>query len=218
MTTTTSAARGSAPVPPLAAGAPTGTSGDAPPRLRKATRVVGHRLVFRDATPADAAFILRLRTDPAKNAHLSATAPSLEAQSAWLARYAQDDTQAYFVIENRDGRPVGTVRLYDARGASFCWGSWIKDDGAPLGFAMESALMVYTYALHLGFTAAHFDVRVDNEHVWAFHEKLGARRVATHGPDHFYEMDGETIRRLLATHARHLPAGIEVEPAPAAHH
>ena len=44
-------------------------------------------------------------------------------QAAWMQRYTDDRSQAYFVIETLDGRPLGTVRLYDAREGSFCWGS-----------------------------------------------------------------------------------------------
>lgn len=51
---------------------------------------------------------------------------------------------------------------------------------------MESALTVYAYAVdHLGFTAAHFDVRRGNERVWKFHERFGAVRVDENEEDYF---------------------------------
>lgn len=181
------------------------------PKLRKARRITGNKLVFRDATEADAAFILKLRTDAQKSRYLSTTPPSLEKQAAWLRSYTQDDSQAYFIIEDRSGKPVGTVRLYDVRGRSFCWGSWIKDDGAPQGFGMESALMLYRYALDLGFDGAHFDVRIGNESVWGFHERMGAVRVKTVEPDHFYEIDRSHLEAAFVQYARYLPDGISVE-------
>lgn len=59
---------------------------------------------------------------------------------------------------------------------------------------MESALMVYAYAVdHLGFKAAHFDVRKGNERVWRFHERLGARRTAETAQDYFYQLDSQAI-------------------------
>jgi RimJ/RimL family protein N-acetyltransferase len=180
------------------------------PRLHKAARVTGHKLQFRNAGSGDAAFILRLRTDADKARHLSAVSGSLAAQEAWLDRYAADRDQAYFIIEDRAARPVGTVRLYDPQGESFCWGSWIKDDAAPSSFAVESALMVYRYGQHRGFTASHFDVRIDNDKVWAFHERLGARRVKTTELDHHYVMDAAAIQGALANLARWLPNGISV--------
>ncbi|HQC81524.1 MAG TPA: DNA gyrase modulator, partial [Accumulibacter sp.] len=51
---------------------------------------------------------------------------------AVLQRYAQDDTQAYFIVCHADGgEPVGTVRLYGARGEAFSWGSWLLKAGLP---------------------------------------------------------------------------------------
>ena len=52
-------------------------------------------------------------------------------QEAWLERYAHRDNEAYFIIENSRRESLGTVRLYNSVGKSFCWGSWIIKDGAP---------------------------------------------------------------------------------------
>lgn len=180
--------------------------------LRKARRVDGHQLAFRDATPEDAEFILRLRLDDLKSRHLSVVSDSLEAQQAWLRRYQADCSQAYFIVVSRDdARPVGTVRLYDSKGLSFCWGSWIRTDDAPVGFALESALMVYAFGRALGFEASHFDVRIANERVWSLHERLGARRTGSTDQDYFYVMDLAAIERFLQAHARRLPQGIQID-------
>lgn len=180
------------------------------PRYVKPLAVRGHKLVFRDARPDDAAFILGLRTDEKKGRHLSATSPDVAQQRAWLERYAGDDAQIYFIIENLDGEPIGTVRLYDQQGDSFCWGSWIKSDGAPSGFAVESALMIYHYALHLGFTAAHFEVRRENTGVIQFHQRFGARQVRENEHEQFFELDQAAIRAALEKFSRFLPDGIQV--------
>lgn len=175
-----------------------------PPRLRKAARVEGKTLTFRNATDRDAAFILTLRTDADKSRYLSAVSGALAEQQAWLERYAQADDQAYFVIEQQ-GNPLGTVRLYDAQADSFCWGSWVLKDGSPGHAAMESALMVYAYAVdHLGFKAAHFDVRKGNERVWRFHERFGAQRVAETSLDYLYNISGPSIASARQRYRRFL--------------
>jgi RimJ/RimL family protein N-acetyltransferase len=174
-------------------------------RYIKPQAVHGHKLVFRDARPDDALFILGLRLDQKKGRYLSSTSPDVAQQRAWLERYAADDTQIYFIIENL---AVGTVRLYDQRGDSFCWGSWIKSDQAPASFAIESALMIYHYALHLGFGSAHFEVRRENTGVIAFHERFGARVVDENDVELFFELDGAAIRTALDKFARFLPEGI----------
>jgi RimJ/RimL family protein N-acetyltransferase len=179
--------------------------------FRKPRAVRGRQLLFRDANVDDAAFILALRTDQKKGEFLSATAPDLERQRDWLARYAGDDGQVYFIICKLDGTPVGTVRLYDQRGDSFCWGSWIKSDGAPSGFGVESALMIYDFALQLGFKRAHFDVRKQNISVCQFHERFGAVKVDENEEDYFYEMRPEAIAGALQQYRKYLPDGAAVE-------
>jgi RimJ/RimL family protein N-acetyltransferase len=185
-------------------------SGKAPHYI-KPRLVRGRQLLFRDATAADAGFILDLRTDRRKAAYLSPIPDDLERQRAWLERYGGDDSQVYFIITNLAGAPAGTVRLYDRRGDSFCWGSWIKGDQAPSGFGVESALMVYAYALELGFRNAHFDVRKQNLSVCQFHERFGAVVAGQDEDSYFYEMSHAAIVAALEKYSRYLPDGVAVQ-------
>lgn len=192
------------------------TAAMAAPRFVKPAAVRGYQLVFRDATVDDAEFILGLRTDAAKSRFLSSTSPDLSRQRAWLESYGRDDTQLYFIIENLAGQSVGTVRLYDQRGRSFCWGSWIKSDGAPASFGIESALIVYQYALQLGFDAAHFDVRKGNTSVIQFHERFGALRSGESELDQYFTIDRAAIEATLKKYNKFLPEGIATRAADAA--
>jgi RimJ/RimL family protein N-acetyltransferase len=178
----------------------------------KPRQVIGKSVVLRDAAVEDAEFILSLRTDPVKGRFLSATANDVDLQKAWLAKYAGDDSQVYFIIEDKQGERYGTVRLYDQQGDSFCWGSWILREGRPSGFAYESALMVYSFALSLGFTRCHFDVRKGNESVWQFHERFGAVRVGETELDYLYNISHEAILAALEKHRKQLPDGVQVIP------
>lgn len=183
-----------------------------PVKLRKANRLIGRTLAFRNAQPEDAALILALRTDLRIARYLSATSAEVEKQFAWLKHYAASEGQAYFIIEANDGEQLGTVRLYDENGDSFCWGSWILKEGAPQIAAIESALMVYSYAIdYLGFKSAHFDVRKGNEHVWRFHERFGAVRVAETEHDFIYQISGESIAASCQRYKKYLPETVKVE-------
>ncbi|MDP3083024.1 MAG: GNAT family N-acetyltransferase [Rubrivivax sp.] len=183
------------------------------PALRKARRLRGHALALRNAVAGDAAFIHAQRTDARNAEHLSPTSARLADQVAWMQRYAQDDSQAYFVIESLDGLPLGTVRLYDAQEGSFCWGSWILSASAAPTAAMESALIVYRYALdELGFNASHFQVNLGNTSVCRFHEQFfGARRVAQDDTEIHFVATEAALRAALKRWSRFLPAGIVVE-------
>ncbi len=182
------------------------------PRIRKAARVIGKTLTLRNAGADDAEFILALRCDAHKAAHLSPTSPSLSDQRAWLERYGSSHDQAYFIIDGPNHEPLGTVRLYDARGDSFCWGSWILRDAAPASAAIESALIVYAYAVGtLGFGAAHFQVQRGNVRVRAFHERFGAVVTASTDDEFEYALNGDAIRASMQRYSRYLPAGATTE-------
>lgn len=183
----------------------------APIQLRKAARVMGKTLTFRNATVADAAFILSLRTDSEKSRYLRTVSVELSEQQAWLKRYAVADDQAYFIIEYQS-ETIGTVRLYDPQGESFCWGSWILKSTRPSHAAIESALMVYAYAFdHLDFRASHFDVRKGNERVWQFHERFGAQRAAETDLDYFYRLDSAAIAASRERYQRFLDGSVKVD-------
>lgn len=181
------------------------------PRLRKAAPVVGRTIHFRDARVADAGFILSGRTDIEKSRYLSSVSGDLADQQTWLQRYGEAIDQVYFIIEYQED-PIGTVRLYDPRGESFCWGSWILKTGPPRHAAMESALMVYAYAVdHLGFRAAHFDMRRANERVWKLHERFGAHRTVETKFDYFYNLDSQAIAASRQRYLRFLEDSVCVE-------
>jgi RimJ/RimL family protein N-acetyltransferase len=182
------------------------------PGLRKADFFAGRTLAFRDARVSDAAFILGLRSDEHKSRHLSPVSPRLADQVAWLERYRASTDQAYFIIESSRAEPLGTVRLYDAQGDSFCWGSWILAGNAPTTAAIESALMVYAYALDtLGFRHAHFQVRRNNQRVWAFHERFGATRASEDATEFHYTLEHAAIRAAMQRYQRFVPIRPTVE-------
>jgi RimJ/RimL family protein N-acetyltransferase len=183
-----------------------------PIKLSKVNRLFGRSLVFLNAQPEDAEFIVALRTDMRIGKYLSATSSEVEKQIEWLKCYSTSDDQVYFIIESNDGEKLGTVRLYDQQGGSFCWGSWILNAGAPQSAAIESALMVYSYAIdYLGFKKSHFDVRKGNDHVWRFHERFGAVRVAETEQDFFYQISAESISASRQKYKKYLPDTVKVE-------
>lgn len=181
------------------------------PVFRKPRKIVGNNLIFRDATKDDAAFILDLRTDAKKSTHISKTSSDVKQQEAWLEKYAADSEQVYFMILDRQLQPVGTVRLYDIVNDSFCWGSWILKDGTPSSYAIESALLVYHFALRLGFQQAHFDVRKGNQSVWKFHERFGAVKTGETPDDFLYNISRAAIVASLEKYKKYLPDGCLIE-------
>lgn len=134
---------------------------------------------LRPVRSEDAEYIFSLRTDERYNQHLSPPPNSTAEQAAWISHYLareQRGSEYYFVIWNNKGCRCGTVRLYDMRQNSFCWGSWILDSNKTRYAAIESALLVYRIGFDfLGFAQSHFDVRIDNTNVIKFHKRMGAQ-------------------------------------------
>ena len=177
--------------------------------ITKAKIIDGNKLFFTDATREDAEFIVKLRSDEKKSRYISKTDPDVEKQRKWLRSYETDTSQAYFIIRDNNER-VGTVRIYDQRGESFCWGSWILKDGVNKIFAIESALIVYSYALSIGLRKAHFTVSKGNDSVSRFHERFGAVVVEENDDEYFYELSTESIIESMRKYERYLPNGIRI--------
>jgi RimJ/RimL family protein N-acetyltransferase len=177
----------------------------------KPSEIVGKSLKFVDAKISDANFILNLRTDPKKSQYLSEVRKDLDAQIKWLEKYSNCSDQIYFIITDFDYNKFGTIRMYDKRDTSFCWGSWILIDSAPSYFAIESALMIYKFGLYMGFDKAHFDVRKNNMSVVKFHERFGAVKVRDDKDNFYFEITKESIEASLLKYKNFLPDDIIVK-------
>lgn len=157
------------------------------------SKTVKMRLIEKE----DAEFVLKLRLDDRYNQFLSSVNPSLEAQKKWIKKYKIDEregNQYYFIIERNDGTPCGTVRIYDLKEDSFCWGSWILNEDKTRYAALESAFLVYQFAFeHLNFKKSHFDVRKGNDRVISFHEKMGAVKTGETEHDLLFEITKEAV-------------------------
>lgn len=85
-------------------------------------RIEGPGLVLRLITPEDAAYVHRLRLDPAYNAHLSDARGTVADQHGWIEAYKTRDAagrKLYYIITRSDGTRCDTVRLYDITSDSF---------------------------------------------------------------------------------------------------
>jgi len=139
--------------------------------------VEGPTLRLRPVLPQDAGFIHRLRTDPRYNAHLSPVTGTVEDQRRWIEGYKARETEgseAYFIIERRDGVSCGTVRLYGIEGERFTWGSWILDGNKPPRAALESVVLSFGFGFETRRLAeALIDVRQQNLRAIAFYRRFG---------------------------------------------
>lgn len=165
------------------------------------TQLESKTLRLRLVGEEDAGFILRLRSDEHYNKFLSAVSPDIESQIQWIRHYKEDEQsgkQFYFIIERKDGTPCGTVRVYDLRDDSFCWGSWILNQNKTRFAALESAFLVYKFGFdHLGFRKSHFDVMKGNKDVIKFHQRMGAVKVGEDDQNDYFEITQDAVESAM---------------------
>jgi RimJ/RimL family protein N-acetyltransferase len=138
----------------------------------------GRAFRLRPIEPADAAFVLELRTDARAGGRLHPVSGLLEDQVAWIEDYLRRPDDWYWVVErSSDGRPEGTLGLYDldrTRGAAE-WGRWIVRAGSLA--APESALLLYCAAFErLALTEVRCRTVATNGAVLSFHDRAGLER------------------------------------------
>lgn len=157
----------------------------------------------------DAKFILDLRLDKTKNRFISKVENDLNKQVNWIKEYKKREKQEkefYFIIENSKNERCGVLRLYDFVEDSFCWGSWILKENSPSYMAIESALLVYEFAFYeLKFNKSHFDVRIDNEKVVAFHTRLGAEVIGSDELNYYFNYTKEKYEGIKNKYRKYLP-------------
>ena len=141
--------------------------------------------------PADARFILDLRTDPELNRHLSPTPADLARQHHWIEDYLVRESHGhefYFIIRLA-GTGVGTIRIYDFKQDSFCWGSWIIRRGTTARAALESCRLIYDLGFSvMGFHTARFSIRKQNSSVRQFKLRMGAIVTGGNEVEDFYTL------------------------------
>lgn len=154
----------------------------------------------------DAEYILSLRKNEQYNKHLSKVTTGLKEQIDWITEYKKREsslTEFYFIIEKHDGTRCGTIRVYDIKKGSFCWGSWILDNNKTNTAAIESALLIYKFGFDImNFSRSHFDVRKDNISVISFHKKFNAHQIGEDDLNYYFEIFPEDINNIQNKYSR----------------
>jgi RimJ/RimL family protein N-acetyltransferase len=150
---------------------------------------------------SDAGFILKLRTNPELNKHLSQVEDSLENQINFIKKYKdreKEKIEYYFIIQYKNN-PVGTVRIYniDYAKSTFTWGSWMVEKGNPGEVALSSAYMSYYFAFnYLNLDTALFDCRIDNNKALSIY-KAFASAIKSDSINHYFEFKKKDLSKFI---------------------
>lgn len=158
--------------------------------------LVGQSIMLDLAKVEDAEFILGLRLDENKNQFLSPVSADIEKQRSFIQNSLGNPDEFYFLIKTKDGKNLGTIRLYDLREDSFCWGSFIIVNGRPSGTAKESIELLYDFGFNvLGFDNTHFDARNENSKAINFYLWIGAEVVSRNNQDTFFRFSKDLFEK-----------------------
>lgn len=184
--------------------------------LHQANRILGEYVNMREAEIADSEFILRLRTDPLKSRYINKTDSNLERQIEYMLAYKQRPDEWYFIIEDKNGRPIGTNRVYRYPVLHETWadrqfpgkgilgpGSWLLIDGLNPFQSMESDLLIKRFFFdNLKMQLHPMYVHKDNLGVMGFHQKWWGAKIVG-----FDEASQHHLLNLTKeSYLEHLPA------------
>lgn len=156
-------------------------------------KIQGKYINLREAEVADSSFILELRTSPDKSKFINKTDPNLDKQIDYMKNYKTLDNEWYFIVEDKNENPVGTISVYPYPIFSDRWidepssfhyqkplgimgpGRWLMADTSHPIMGIESDVMVKTFFFDvLEHTLMPMVIHKDNVSVLNFHKKWGA--------------------------------------------
>ena len=142
--------------------------------MNHSIQIAAYGIRMRPVTVADAEFIITLRTHPRTQGKLGDTTPDLGAQRQWIENYLRREGDYYFIVERADGKPVGTIGIYDIKDGIGQWGRWIVlPEIQAAGF--PAVVLVHQVAFDvLKLTALTGSAVSTAEKVLGFHRRFGA--------------------------------------------
>ncbi len=154
-------------------------------------------IVLRLIEKSDAAFIINLRTDQKLGQNISWTSPNVEDQINWITQYKKRETlkeEFYFIFEDVDLKPWGTIRLYGFTENSFTIGSWICLPDNKEHLAIKAWLLSVEYGFEkLGFSTCLFDVRKKNTSVLYFAYLFHPKIINADELNYYFSLDKDTF-------------------------
>jgi RimJ/RimL family protein N-acetyltransferase len=145
----------------------------------------------------DAHFIVDLRTDQRLGQNLSHTSSKVEDQIDWIIEYKKREAEKkefYFIFEDSNKKPWGTVRLYNFNENSFTIGSWICLPNNKDKIAIKAWLLCVEFGFEtLNFDVLLFDVRKKNTSVLYYAKLYHPILIAEDELNYFFELHKATF-------------------------
>lgn len=151
--------------------------------------IEGKYINLREVREEDSEFILELRCNEKKSRYINKTEYNIEKQRNYIKKYLTLENEWYFIIEDKNGKPLGTNSVYPYPILDECWrdsqnpeigvlgtGRWLLIDGLTPLIGLESDCIIKQFffeTLKRPFTPMM--IHEDNIQVLKFHQKWGAK-------------------------------------------
>ena len=146
---------------------------------------------------SDAKFVVELRTDPKLGQNLSWTSSKVEDEINWIEEYKKreaDKKEFYFIFEDKNHNPWGTIRLYNFKENSFTIGSWICLPKNNEKIAVKAWLLSVAFGFEkLNFNMCMFDVRKKNLSVLYYAYLYHPELISEDKLNYYFRLDKDTF-------------------------
>lgn len=134
--------------------------------------ILGRYVSLRAVDKEDALFILKIRLDEKKKKFIHDTPNDQNLQEKWIEAQRRRENDYYFLILDKEGKPLGTISLYEISGASGELGRWVSYGNAYEN--LESAMLLHDFAYEkIGLKEVHTTTMIQNEKVKKFWTRFG---------------------------------------------
>ena len=177
-----------------------------------AIKIKGKNINLREVNVDDAEFILSLRTDPRYNEHLGKTENNISSQIRYIEQNLKKKDDFYFIVEAKDRKRFGCIRIYNIKNGIFNYGSWIMIKESPPYFALETNFLLLDFAYYyLKLKKTEFEVRKGNSRVVAFHKRMGAKIIHEDDLNYYFLQTKEDYENVRKKYSRYTNKNLSCE-------
>lgn len=162
------------------------------PKSPLLNNIEGKFVNFREVEVSDAKFILELRINPKKDRYINKIENNLQKQIDYIKHYKTLQNEWYYIVERKDGTPLGTNSIYpypifteqwkDTKGyviddsqGMLSPGRWVMSDESSVLESLESDYLIKKlFFEHFPYDFAAQIVHKDNTRVLNFHKNWGS--------------------------------------------
>lgn len=147
---------------------------------------------------SDVNFIFSLRRNKRLQRFISQTPSNITYQYDWVKAYKSREVKKqeyYFIFEDLEGKPWGTIRLYDFGTDYFTLGSWICLPGNKDSIAIKAQLLALQFGFDkLNYTKCLLDVRKKNLAVLNYIKFLSPTKINEDELNYYFELNADTFK------------------------